>query len=391
MHAYVGEETDADGRRRHLYDALQDKDATVHWFQGIAGEHSAPGLAFHREPTVDELPPGGPSIVVGAEQSNTSVIFGDTVILKVFRKVSPGLNPDIEIHSALAAAGSTHIAAPLGWLEGSWTDGDRCRASPRAWRWRRPSSRAPPRAGSSPSPACATSTPRPTCTPTRSAATSPARRTGWAWPPPRCTPPWPRRCRPDGSSGKELAGLAEGMRSRLDRTAAEVTELEPYVEALRVRVRRPRRAGRAGRGAAGARRLPPRPGDAHPRRLEAARLRGRAGPPAGRATRPRVAGEGRRRDAAVVRLRRPAPARRPPGRPAARVPRRRSGQSATATPSAPDTPRQGAPTRAARPCCCGRSRPTRRSTRSSTRPATGPPGCRSRWPRSAGSPPPMVE
>ena len=78
----------------------------------------APGLAFHRDPSVDELPPGGPSIVVGAEQSNTSVIFGDTVILKVFRKVSPGLNPDIEVHSALAAAGSTHIAAPLGWLEG---------------------------------------------------------------------------------------------------------------------------------------------------------------------------------------------------------------------------------------------------------------------------------
>ena len=59
---------------------LHDKAATVHWFQGIAAERTAPGLAFHGDLTLDGLPPGGPSIVVGAEQSNTSVIFGDTVI-----------------------------------------------------------------------------------------------------------------------------------------------------------------------------------------------------------------------------------------------------------------------------------------------------------------------
>ena len=123
-HAYVGEETDPDGVTLKVYDALHDKDATVHWFQGIAEDaRGAAGaaLSFHRDPSIEQLPPGGPSIVIGAEQSNTSVIFGDTVIIKVFRKISPGVNPDIEIHSALAAAGSTHIAAPLGWLEGSWT------------------------------------------------------------------------------------------------------------------------------------------------------------------------------------------------------------------------------------------------------------------------------
>ena len=130
-HAFVGEEVDADGTIHHLYDALHDKEATVHWVEGIAEDRSLPGLAFHRDPSVDELPPGGPSIVVGAEQSNTSVIFGDTLILKVFRKVSAGLNPDIEVHSALAAAGSTHIAVPLGWVEGRWTDevGDHVTAS----------------------------------------------------------------------------------------------------------------------------------------------------------------------------------------------------------------------------------------------------------------------
>ena len=42
----------------------------------------------------------------------------------------------------------------------------------------------------------------------------------------------------------------------------------------------------------------------------------------------------------------------------------RSGQTATATPSWPATPRRAAPTRAGSRCCCARSRPTRRSTRS---------------------------
>ena len=232
VHAYVGEEIDDDGRRRHLYDALQDKDATVHWFQGIAGDRSVPGLAFHREPTVDELPPGGPSIVVGAEQSNTSVIFGDTVILKVFRKVSPGLNPDIEIHSALAAAGSTHIASPLGWLEGSWTDatGQSVTASlamaqtflkgaTEGWELALTSVRdlyaeadlhadevGGDFAGEAHRLGVATAEVHAAL-----AATLPTGRL----------------------DGKELAGLADDMRGRLDRTAAEVAELEPYVEALR--------------------------------------------------------------------------------------------------------------------------------------------------------------
>ena len=123
-HAFVGEEDDGAGGTRFVYDALQDKESTGLWVDGIASGRTGDGFAFHRDPTATELPPGGPSIVVGAEQSNTSLIFGDSLILKVFRKLSPGLNPDIEMHSALAAAGSTHIAAPLGWLEGTWSGPD---------------------------------------------------------------------------------------------------------------------------------------------------------------------------------------------------------------------------------------------------------------------------
>ncbi len=50
-HALVGEETDAEGGRRHVYDALHDRTSTVLWLAGISGEASPVGLErFHRDP-----------------------------------------------------------------------------------------------------------------------------------------------------------------------------------------------------------------------------------------------------------------------------------------------------------------------------------------------------
>ena len=45
------------------------------------------------------------------------MLFGEDSILKVFRKITPGINPDIEIHERLTQADSTHIAALYGWVE----------------------------------------------------------------------------------------------------------------------------------------------------------------------------------------------------------------------------------------------------------------------------------
>jgi maltokinase len=121
-HALLGPTTAPDGTQVVAYDALHDKDVTGLWLRGMAEEATGEGWAFHKDPSADEVPGVEPSIVVGAEQSNTSVIYGTSVILKCFRKVSPGLNPDIEVHATLAAAGSEYIAPPIGWLEGRWSD-----------------------------------------------------------------------------------------------------------------------------------------------------------------------------------------------------------------------------------------------------------------------------
>jgi maltokinase len=231
-HAFIGEETAADGPTRFLYDALQDKDATRHWVDGIAEDRSLPGLAFHRDPSVAELPPGGPSIVVGAEQSNTSVIFGETVILKVFRKVSPGVNPDIEVHSALAAASSTHVAAPLGWLEGSWPgpDGTAVTASmAMAQEYLRDATEGWDLALTSVRDLFAEADLH--ADEVGGDFAGEAERLGAATAEVHLAL---ARALPTGRlEGKDLAALAEGMRARLDRAATEVDELRPYAGALR--------------------------------------------------------------------------------------------------------------------------------------------------------------
>jgi maltokinase len=50
---------------------------------------------------------------VGAEQSNTSLVYDDAVHLKVFRHLSDGPNPEVEVTEALARVGFTSVAEPL--------------------------------------------------------------------------------------------------------------------------------------------------------------------------------------------------------------------------------------------------------------------------------------
>ncbi|MDF1504660.1 hypothetical protein PYV61_17010, partial [Roseisolibacter sp. H3M3-2] len=58
-----------------------------------------------------------PSRVGSAEQSNTSILYGDAAILKLFRRLEAGPQPDVEIGDALARAGFAHVPALLGVIE----------------------------------------------------------------------------------------------------------------------------------------------------------------------------------------------------------------------------------------------------------------------------------
>jgi maltokinase len=111
-HAFVGE---WDGRFH--YDAVHDREAMQRWLVAFAqATPSAPRGAFHR--TGDHpLDLESHSTLFSGEQSNSSVAFGEDSLMKVFRRVTQGHNPDIEIHEALTRAGSTHVAALYGYVE----------------------------------------------------------------------------------------------------------------------------------------------------------------------------------------------------------------------------------------------------------------------------------
>ena len=50
---------------------------------------------------------------LSVEQSNTSVVFDERLIMKLFRRVEDGPNPEVEITEALGRVGFTHAATPV--------------------------------------------------------------------------------------------------------------------------------------------------------------------------------------------------------------------------------------------------------------------------------------
>ena len=54
----------------------------------------------------------------GGEQSNTSIMVGDAIIIKMFRRLEPGDNLDITVHSALNDAGISSVATLYGFMSG---------------------------------------------------------------------------------------------------------------------------------------------------------------------------------------------------------------------------------------------------------------------------------
>ena len=111
-HAWVAARGD-----RVTYQAIHDPELTALLLTLMRDGKEVDGVRFATEPGV-VLDVGQRSRPVGTEQSNTSLVYGQTYILKLFRKLVAGRSPDLELHRALAEVGCAHIAAPLGSIEG---------------------------------------------------------------------------------------------------------------------------------------------------------------------------------------------------------------------------------------------------------------------------------
>ena len=102
-----------DGFLRSLLDAIEKKAA----FSGSEGEVRAsytsafPALCGTAASALQPKP-------IKAEQSNSSIIYGDRAILKFFRRTAEGENPDLEIGRFLTEEKDfPHIPAVAGWIE----------------------------------------------------------------------------------------------------------------------------------------------------------------------------------------------------------------------------------------------------------------------------------
>ncbi|MFP3939142.1 MAG: maltose alpha-D-glucosyltransferase [Thermoanaerobaculia bacterium] len=87
---------------------------------GSVSAWRARGFREVRGPRGEELP----ARVLAAEQSNTSLLYGDRLVLKLIRKLEPGENPDLEIGRFLTERTDfAHVPPVAGALE--YTSGDK--------------------------------------------------------------------------------------------------------------------------------------------------------------------------------------------------------------------------------------------------------------------------
>ncbi|MFI1015480.1 maltokinase [Streptomyces sp. NPDC020965] len=102
---------------RAVYEGLHDPRLAALILERLRIPGTLGPLRFAGLDQAPAVPGGLPARPLEAEQSNSSLIYGDAYILKIFRRVQPGPNPDLELPLALARAGCGRVPVPVAWYE----------------------------------------------------------------------------------------------------------------------------------------------------------------------------------------------------------------------------------------------------------------------------------
>ena len=104
-----------------VYDALADPEHARELVRRIAAPEEVDTgegcLRFWRADGTVAVPDDAVVRPIGLEQSNTSLVFGTELVLKVFRKLEPGINPELEMLRFLTAREFPNIAPLHGWFD----------------------------------------------------------------------------------------------------------------------------------------------------------------------------------------------------------------------------------------------------------------------------------
>ncbi|MDH2387265.1 maltokinase [Streptomyces sp. HNM0663] len=102
---------------RTVYEGLYDPRLAELLLERLRAPGALGPLRFDRFDGSPAVPGGLAPRPLDAEQSNSSLVYGDAYILKLFRRIHPGPNPDLELPLALARAGCGRAPVPVAWYE----------------------------------------------------------------------------------------------------------------------------------------------------------------------------------------------------------------------------------------------------------------------------------